>query len=114
MISQSIQLKQRFIWESQEPCYSVDRVELKEIFGTWYKMNMVSNGDEPTHSLQLELDEEAAAGRDTWSSCSALLMAGNTKQTGPLGHLSHSCLCYFDDDYPDQQSLPLTITNRYH
>lgn len=89
MISQSIRLKQRFIWESQEPCYSVDGVELKEIFGTWYKMNMVSNGDELTHRLQFELDEKAAAGRDTCQSLFCFVDAGNVKQTGALGHLSH-------------------------
>lgn len=89
MINQPTQVKQRFIWEAQEPCYSVDGVELKEIFGTWYKMNMVPNGDEPSHSLQFELDEKAAAGRDTCEFLFCLVDAGNIKQTGPLGHLSH-------------------------
>lgn len=59
--------------------------KLKEIFGTWYKMNMVPNGDEPLHSLQFELDEKAAAGRDTCEFLFCLVDAGNIKQTGPSG-----------------------------
>ena len=106
MISQSIQLKQRFMWESQEPCYSVDGVELKEIFGTWYKMNMVSNGDEPTHSLQFELDEKAAAGRDTWSSCPALLMLGTHSRLALWG-------IYFIAAFVILMTIIL-ISNHYH
>lgn len=50
-------------------------------------MNMVSNGDELTHRLQFELDEKAAAGRDTCEFLFCFVDAGNIKQTGPQGHL---------------------------